>query len=214
MNLEEKRAFFEIDVTERKLLDFKEIFGNDNQVFLEIGSGMGEFLRMRSLINHNRNFIGIEIKEKRLRQIVNNMDVERHKNVRVMRLFVDEAVTEIIPEGSIKHVFINHPDPWPKQKHHKNRIIQDKFIDTLNKLLKRKGIVWIATDDEEYAKWIVEKFSKREDFVSMYEGGFSRLPEAGHIVTYFEEMKRKEGFDPYFLKFRKQCSLENLVTQD
>lgn len=210
MTLEEKRDFFEIDCRERKHWNFPEIFGNDNQVFLEIGSGMGEFLRMRALINHNRNFIGIEIKDKRLKQIINNMDVIRHDNVRVARLFVDNNVTEVIPECSIKRVFINHPDPWPKKKHHKNRLIQTEFIDTLNKILKRKGIVWIATDDQAYAEWIVEKFADRIDFDSMYEGGFSREPEAGHIVTYFEEMKRKEGFPPYFLKFRKICSLENI----
>ena len=70
MTLEEKRIFFEIDCTERKLWNFTEIFGNDNQVYLEIGSGMGEFLRMRALINHNRNFVGIEIKDKRLKQII------------------------------------------------------------------------------------------------------------------------------------------------
>ncbi len=210
MTLEEKRIFFEIDCTERKLWNFTEIFGNDNQVYLEIGSGMGEFLRMRALINHNRNFVGIEIKDKRLKQIINNLDVQRHNNVRVARLFVDDKVTEVIPEGSIKKVFINHPDPWPKKKHHKNRLIQPAFIDTLNRIMKRKGIVWIATDDQDYAKWIVDKFSVRPDFESMYEEGFSRDPEAGHIVTYFEEMKRKEGFPPYFLKFRKKCSLENI----
>lgn len=214
MNLDEKRDFFELDITERKLLDFNGIFGNDNQIFMEIGSGMGEFLRMRSLINHNRNFIGIEIKEKRLRQIINNMDIDRHKNVRVAKLFVDSNVTEIIPEGSIKRIFINHPDPWPKKKHHKNRLIQPEFIDTLNKLLKRKGVLWIATDNEEYAKWIAEKFSERKDFISIYDGGFSRIAEAGHIVTYFEEMKRKEGFDPYFLKFRKRCSLDSIYLNE
>jgi len=213
MTLEEKREFFELECAERQVWNFPEIFGNDNQVFLEIGSGMGEFLRMRALINHNRNFIGIEIKDKRLRQIINNMDVVRHNNVRVARLFVDDNVTEVIPEGSIKRVFINHPDPWPKTKHHKNRLIQPAFIDTLNRILKRKGIVWIATDDKAYAEWIVDKFVDRMDFDNLYEDGFSREPEAGHIVTYFEEMKRKEGFPPYFLKFRKICALHNVITK-
>ncbi|MFO7895441.1 MAG: hypothetical protein R6U84_00725, partial [Candidatus Cloacimonadales bacterium] len=64
-----------------------------------------------------------------------------------------------------------------------------------------------------YAKWIVEKFAVRPDFVSLYPAGYSREPEAGHIVTYFEEMKRKEGFPPYFLKFRKKCALENIDPQ-
>lgn len=210
MSLEEKREFFELEFNDRKNWNFSEIFGNDNQVFLEIGSGMGEFLRMRSLINHNRNFIGIEIKQNRLNQIINNLDIQRHSNVRVARLFVDDKVTEVIPAGSIKRVFINHPDPWPKKKHHKKRLIQPAFIDTLNKILKRKGIVWIATDDADYAEWIVDKFAVRPDFVSMYAGGYSREPEAGHIVTYFEELKRKEGFAPYFLKFRKKCALENI----
>jgi len=120
-----------------------------------------------------------------------------------MRLYVDPNVTEVIPEKSIKRVFINHPDPWPKTKHHKNRLINDKFIDTLNKILKLRGVVEVATDHAGYAQWIIDHFKDREDFVAEYPGGFTHIPNMGHIVTYFEEVKRKEGFDPIFMKFRK-----------
>lgn len=203
MDLKEKRAYFEINVDERPLLNFQEIFGNENTVYLEIGSGKGEFIAYRSLVNYDTNFVGIEIKNNRVDSICRKLDVARHTNVKLMRLFVDANVTEVIPEKSIKRIFINHPDPWPKTKHHKNRLINDKFIDTLNKILKLRGVVEIITDHVGYAQWIIDHFKVREDFISEYPEGFSKIPKMGHIVTYFEEVKRKEGWEPIFMKFRK-----------
>ena len=201
--MNEKRNFFEIKIDKEKQLDFREIFGNDNPIHLEIGSGRGEFISLKSLLLWNKNFLGIELKDKRIEDTLKKLDLEKHKNVRLMRLFVDENITKVIPTESIEHIYIIHPDPWPKRKHHKNRLIQNDFIDALYKILKIKGILEINTDHEEYALWILNIFRQRDDFKIFYEDGFTTIPPEGHIVTHFEAKKRKEGFEPFFMKFKK-----------
>ena len=203
MSLESKRKFFKIGLEDEKLLKFIEIFRNENPVHLEIGSGRGEFISMKSLVLWNKNFLGMEFKDKRIDDTLKKLDSEHHRNVRLIRLLVDEKITNWIPENSIERIYINHPDPWPKKKHHKNRLIQNDFLDALYKILKLKGVIEINTDHQEYAEWIVSLFDRRDDYDIMYEKGFSRIPAEGHIVTHFEEKKRREGFEPLFMRFKK-----------
>ena len=97
-NLEKKRDFFEINSKQEKELDFIEIFGNANPVCLEIGCGRGEFLIQKALNLIDINFLGIEFKEKRIKTILRKLDFKLHKNVRIMKLFVDENLKKCIQE--------------------------------------------------------------------------------------------------------------------
>ncbi len=202
-NLKKKREFFELNLKLEIKLNFRKVYGSDNPVHLEIGSGRGEFLLHKSVQHPDVNFLAIELKEKRIKTIIRQLDPEIHKNVRVARLFVDDAITDYIQEGSFQKIYIIHPDPWPKRKHHKNRLIQHGFIDVLWKILKSGGFIEISTDHKEYANWIVQHFRERKDFESVYNKGFTKNPEEEHIETFFEKKKREEGFEPFFMKYRK-----------
>ena len=203
-NLEKKRDFFEFQPKQEKGLDFIETFGNTNPVHLEIGSGRGEFLIQKALNLTDVNFLGIELKEKRIKTILRKLDFKLHKNVRILKLFVGENLKKCIQEKSISKIYIIHPDPWPKRKHHKNRLINDRFIDVLSEILKPDGRLEIATDHSGYAEWIIELFAARKDFVSKYKNGYSNIPAEGHIETYFEMKKQQEGFKPIFMEFKKK----------
>jgi len=203
-DLSSKFELFEVKPNPEQKLDFVKIFGNNNPVHLEIGSGRGEFLLSKAKQNQNVNYLAIELKEKRIKTILRQLDDEIHKNVKLIRLFVDEAVTGIIPKNSLEKIFIIHPDPWPKTKHNRRRLIQQKFIDVLWELLAPDGEVFLSTDHSDYSDWIVEHFNQRNDFISIYEKGFSRTSPADHIETYFEKMKREEGFPPYFMIYHKK----------
>ena len=203
-NLEKKRDFFELQSKQERGLDFIKIFGNTNPVHLEIGCGRGEFLIQKALNLPDINFLGIELKEKRIKTILRILDFKLHKNVRILKLFVDENLKKCIPEKSISKIYIIHPDPWPKRKHHKNRLINDRFIDVLSEILKPDGRLEIATDHEEYAEWIIKLFAARKDFVSKYKNGYSNISAEGHIETYFEMKKQQEGFKPIFMEFKKK----------
>ena len=200
--LEESRRIFELQIEENKILDFQKVFGNGNPVHIEIGSGRGEFLLRIAQQNSDVNFIGIDLKEKRVKTIFRKLYQAKLKNVRIAKIFLDEESIKFLPSNSIEKIYLQHPDPWPKKRHFHRRIIQHNFIDIMHKMLMNNGIVDIATDHEDYAFWIVEHFAERKDFDSIYKKGFTRESEIGHIETYFEKKKKEEGFKPYFMKYR------------
>jgi len=200
--LEESRNIFELQIEEKDMLDFNKAFGNTNPVHLEIGSGRGEFLLQVALQTPNINFIGIDLKEKRIKTLFRKLYEGKLNNVRIAKIFLNEESIRFIPSNSIEKIYLQHPDPWPKKRHFHRRIIQHSFIDIMHKLLTKGGIIDIATDHEDYANWIVDHFSKRKDFRSIYKKGFTRESEDGHVETYFEKKKREEGFEPYFMKYR------------
>ncbi len=200
--LENSRKKFELQIEDKKVLKFQNIFGNNNPIHIEIGSGRGEFLIESAKQNTNINFIGIDLKEKRVKTIFRKLFDAKLENVRIAKIYLNEENIKFIPPNSIETIHLQHPDPWPKKRHFHRRLIQPGFIDILHKLLVNGGTVEIATDHEEYTNWIVEHFMKRKDFTSLYKKGFTRETEDGHIETYFEKRKREEGFDPHFMKFR------------
>lgn len=203
MNLQDKLDYFEIKISEDQMIDFKEIFGNDRPLHLEIGSGKGEFIQLQSLFLHAINFVGIELKAKRIITIVKKLDREKNANVRVTRLFVDEKINNWIPRDCFEQIYIYHPDPWPKRKHHKNRMIQHPFIDALSHILKPKGILRISTDHPDYAEWIIKKFSERDDYEPLFDQHSRYIIPEDHFWTYFDEVKTNEGYIPQFLFYRK-----------
>ena len=202
-NLKKKREFFELNIKLGTKFNFRDIFGNENPVHLEIGSGRGEFLLHKSVQHPDVNFLAIELKEKRIKTIIRQLDPKINKNVRIIKLFVDEKITNYVQEKSFEMIYIIHPDPWPKRKHHKNRLIQHGFIDVLWKILKPEGIIELSTDYEEYADWIIQHFLERKIFESFYNKGFTRNSEEKHIETFFEKKKKEEGSEPFFMKYRK-----------
>lgn len=200
---EQRKDKFVIEVEEGKVLDFNQIFNNNKPVHIEIGSGKGEFISQKSREMLDVNFIGIELNPHRITSILKKLDLEEDHNVKLLNHYVDKEISQVIPKYSIPVIYIQHPDPWPKRRHHKYRLINQDFIDALNLMLELGGRVEIATDHPEYSQWIIEHFDQRKDFVSLFEKGYTYEKQAGHIETYFEEIKRAEGYEPIFMFYQK-----------
>ncbi len=196
-DIEEKLMQFLLKTGEEPLR-LNEVFGNDHPIHVEIGSGRGEFIAEMARMLPNVNFLGFELKWKRFPPILKRLDETIHTNVRLAAEYVDKTIGEKIEPGSVDKVYIIHPDPWPKRRHHKHRIIQQAFLDALYTLLKPGGEVYISTDHRDYAQWIKNEFAKREDFTVVED--FDKPP----VVTHFEDMKRREGFEPIPMTYRKR----------
>ena len=203
MQIEEKRQFFVINIDPDKVLDFQAIFGNNRAISMEIGSGKGEFIVVNSRFESEKNFIGIELKSKRILTTLKKLDISKNKNVRLLNLFIDSNVSAIIPPASIDEFIIYHPDPWPKKRHHKRRMFQHDFLDTIYILLKAGGLIKISTDDVNYAEWIKDLFAERDDFEALYKGGYSSIVPEEHFWTYFDKLQKEQGFEPLFMIYRK-----------
>ncbi|MCF7913068.1 MAG: tRNA (guanosine(46)-N7)-methyltransferase TrmB [Candidatus Cloacimonetes bacterium] len=200
--VEQKRSIFQIEAEKGKHFNFEEIYGNEQPVVLEIGIGRGEYLVGQSLLDWQHNYLGIEVNKERITYTLRQLQPRRHCNVRVLDLFVDDSLIEYIPAGSIRKVCIIHPDPWPKRRHNQRRLIQHKFLDVLYQILEERGVLEIQTDHAEYAQWILRHFAERSDFAPI-RGGSTKIPRHGHIVTYFEEKKMREGNYPVYISYRK-----------
>jgi len=207
----EKRDRFVLKVEPEKMFSLKEIFHNNNPVFLEIGSGKGEFISEYSLLHPEQNFIGFEVRRKRVDNILRKLDLGKHINVRLATFKIDANIENIIPGNSIEGVFIQHPDPWPKRKHFKRRLVQQTFLDALSKIIRQGGFIQVSTDHDEYAGWIWKEFSKRKDFSPKVVDNISLKPLLDeHIVTYYEKEQRNLGFEPKHMLFEKCSELFNI----
>ena len=199
-----KREAFLLKVDPDRQFDLVAIFGNSNPVLIEIGSGKGEFISQYALLHPEQNIIGFEVRQKRVDLILRKLDRETHKNVRLATFLIDSGIENIIPAKSIDGVFIQHPDPWPKRKHFKRRLVQQSFLDALSKIIRPGGFIQVSTDHEEYANWIWKEFSRRADFTPKKVDKISSEPlMEDHIETFYEREQRRLGFEPKHMLFEK-----------
>lgn len=203
------RDFFVIDPekdAEGKIIPLKlnELFPAPQPVFLEIGSGKGEFISSYAAMHPEYNLLGLEAADKRIINILKKLSPLKHPNVRLMRLFVDPSLSSIFAPESISGVFIQHPDPWPKRKHHRRRLIQEDFLSALAHILVPGAQVQVSTDHAGYAAWILEEFLASPCFISVYDDPLRHQSTfEDHITTWFEAEQRRQGFDPQFMLFKR-----------
>lgn len=185
-------------------LDLQAAFPNQQPLFIEIGSGKGEFISAYSRKHQEYNLIGLEAAHKRIMNTLKKLTPQQNPNVRLMRLLVDASIKDLFPAESIQGVFIQHPDPWPKRKHHRRRLIQEDFLNALAHILMPDAQVQISTDHAGYANWILEEFLASPCFVSVYDDPLRHHTTfEDHITTWFEAEQRRQGFDPQFMLFKR-----------
>lgn len=134
--------------------DFQKIFANQNPVVLDIGFGNGYDLFMQADTNRQYNFLGVEVYLSGIGAILREVAKEDLTNVRIYHGDAVAMVNKNIVPSSIDRVQLFFPDPWPKKKHHKRRIVQDLFVNGLHRILKSEGVLHIATDSMDYANHI------------------------------------------------------------
>ena len=132
------------------VFDFEQLFGNANEVEIELGIGKGRFLIDAAQRHADRNYFGVEWASKYLR-IAHQRCLKRQlSNVRLARADAREFVEFFLPADSINACHIYFPDPWPKKRHHKRRLVNSGFIAEIERTLIPGGRLWMATDHDEY----------------------------------------------------------------
>ena len=192
-----------LDISEHYIpVDLAKIFGNKNDCVLEIGFGDGDFLIEISDRDHNKNFLGIEIKTKRFKIALRKSKNVNRDNLKFLHMNANIAVEEIFKEDTFSLVYINFPDPWPKDKHHKHRIINTDFLGSLSKIMKDDGILEIASDHRDYIDHSFEVFSKIPFFKCEYPdpGYLHNIPNRPY--TKYEREFREEGREIFYLMYR------------
>ena len=168
---EKQWALFGIDKDSD--IDLATVFPNSERYIVEIGTGMGEATAIIAEHFPSSGFLTFEVHVPGVGALLNKITNKRLENVRIVqddaRVFLDRH----LPDHSLDGVHLYFPDPWPKRKHHKRRIVQSEFIELISRKLKPGGYWHIATDWLPYAQWIEELVALNPDF----EGGEIEKPE-------------------------------------
>jgi len=144
-------------------LDLIQLFGREAPVVLEIGFGNGLSLAEMATSFPEMGFFGIEVHKPGVGSLLVQVRKQELQNVRVSGDDAVQVLEKQIPDGSLERVQIFFPDPWHKKRHHKRRLIQPEFVETLVKKLRPKGRIHVATDWENYAEHILEVLSANQD---------------------------------------------------
>lgn len=181
---------FGIDYSDA-LLDLDSIFDRTAPRVLEIGFGNGETLVEQAAAEPGMDFIGIEVHEPGVGHCLLQAEAAGVTNLRLIRHDAVEVLRQQIPEASLHRVNLYFPDPWPKKRHHKRRILKVKFLQMLARKIEPGGSLHIATDWQNYAEHIDELIASQESFMLSERRVHSGEDPLDRPVTKFERRGRK-----------------------
>lgn len=170
--------------------DFQAIFGNAHSVELEVGFGKGRFLQTSALAHPDRNYVGIEWASKYYRLAASRAAKRGVTNVRYLRDDAAHTFKLALGAGSLAAVHVYFPDPWPKKKQQRRRIIQQPFLTEVCRVVRPGGRLLLATDHAEYFTWMVRE-CEAHPMVRVLEKLVG--DEARHGITNYEVKYREEG---------------------
>ena len=183
--------------------DWRGVFGNDRPLALEIGCGIGDFIVRTAVDQPDRNFIAIDYYNKGCCKTCRRIDRAEVANVRVLRVEARLFIAERLAKGSLAAVYINCPDPWPKKKHRKRRLVNRQFMEFIRDYLAPGGDFYFATDFDDYGIDVAGMLAGVEGFANRLVPDLYRheLPEY-HLSKYMRKFM-EEGKRIYFVHYRK-----------
>ncbi len=192
-------------------------FAEDRPVVLEIGFGNGEALAAAAAADPSRNYLGVEVHLPGVGHLLHILTGREIENVRIICADAVAVLRTSIAPGSLDEVRLYFPDPWPKTKQKKRRIVQPDFIELIASRLKPGGHFHLATDWEQYARWMRKVIDPSSLFVNTGgEAGYVPKPE-GRIETHFERRGLKLGhgvWDLVYVRTEVVADLERAVERD
>ncbi|KPU83818.1 tRNA (guanine-N7)-methyltransferase, partial [Psychromonas sp. PRT-SC03] len=186
----------------KELLDFKEIFGREADVVLEIGFGMGKSLIEMALKAPEKDFLGIEVHGPGVGACLADAADAGLTNLRVMNYDAVEVLEFMIPDNSLATFQLYFPDPWHKARHNKRRIVQTSFINDMRLKLVLGGKIHMATDWEQYAEHMLEVMLASSGFENCGQDSYIERPD-WRPLTKFENRGHRLGHGVWDLLFKR-----------
>lgn len=172
----------------------QEVFKRDGKLFLEIGTGAGHFMIDYCADHPDHNFVGLDYRFKRSFALAKKLAAIENKNFRYLRA-KGERIEFQFAENELDGLFYFFPDPWPKARHHKKRLIQQPFLHSAYKVLKPGAIFYIKTDHDGYAEWMEKEIKEFGKFEILLESKDIRAEHPDHFLC-----KYTTGFEKIFLQ--------------
>ena len=169
-------------------LDFAAVFPGVQDVEVELGSGDGSFLAEYAALNPGRGFLGVERLLGRLRKLERKALRRGLSNLRVLRLEAGYVLCWKLASGTVSALHVYFPDPWPKRRHWKRRLVNEAFVEESARILQPGGRVFLRTDNEPYFGQMREVFGRSSRFVEV-----DYPPDLASVVTDFERDFNSRG---------------------
>lgn len=183
--------------------DWRVIFGNDHPIALEIGCGIGDFIAKTALERPDINFIAIDYYNKGCDSTCRRLDRQEITNVRVLRVEAREFIGSSIPENSLAALYINCPDPWPKKRHRKRRLVSSTFVEFIRPYLMPGGDFYFATDFEDYGEDVAGFMRFQPGYSNMLAPDLSRFELEGYHRSKYMLKFISEGKRIHFIHYRR-----------
>ena len=180
------------------------LFGDDRPLHFEIGFGSGEHLADRADMLPDHGFVGAEPFLNGVAAALARIRDKQLTNVRIWRGDGLEALQRV-PDGALSFLYLLHPDPWPKLRHSKRRMVNDRPVDLFAAKLRPGGEFRLATDDPTYLTWalmIMQRHEHQFEWLAERPKDFLE-PPGGWIETRYGAKSRREGRSPYYLRYRR-----------
>ena len=196
---EELQAVFGIAVEEKKV-DLNALFPTSEKIIMEIGFGMGEATAMIAKANPKNAYIAVDVHPPGIGKLLGRIIEQDLKNLRVIEDDVHIVLPHMFDDESLDGIHLYFPDPWPKKKHNKRRIVNEGFLGLIYPKLKKGGYIHIATDWVPYAVNIEEVFAASE----LFTGGVIEKPESRPVTRFEDQGIDKDHQVTDLMYFRKQ----------
>ena len=189
-------------IFENKIINFGDIFKNKNSdLILEIGFGMGASTAEIAKSNLNKNYIAIEVHSPGVGNLLKLIEEDDISNLKIIQHDAVEVLNLMIRNDSLDGIHIFFPDPWPKKRHHKRRLIQSNLLKLIAQKIKKTGYLHIATDWEDYAVWIIDLLDK-EELLQKTSDDFFKKPDYRPLTKY-ENRGIKLGYRVWDMIYRR-----------
>ena len=195
---DELQAIYGIAVEEKKV-NLKEIFPTSEKIIMEIGFGMGEATAIIAKNHPNNAYIAIDVHPPGIGKLLGRIVENDLKNLRVIEDDVHIIVPHMFEDESLDAIHLYFPDPWPKKKHNKRRIVNEGFLSLIHPKLKKSGYIHIATDWSPYATSMQEVFAAS----SLFTGGVIEKPESRPVTRFEDQGIDKDHQVTDLMYFRK-----------
>ncbi len=170
-----------------------ELFGNDKPVVIEYCCGNGTWIAAKAQQDPSCNWLGVEMRFERVRKVwskIHNLNLD---NLMVVNGEALVTTQRYIPAQSVQDVYVNFPDPWPKKRHAKHRLLQGPFINELQRILHPGGAVTVVTDDVDYSEQLIAEFAPFPSFQSAFADPFYATEWPNYGGSYFDSLWRGQG---------------------
>jgi tRNA (guanine-N7-)-methyltransferase len=175
--------------------DLESAFGRSSPRVLDIGFGDGEALLTSAARWPDIDYLGVEVHAPGIGHLLALLERSKLTNVRIVDHDAVEVVERMLPDAAFDAVNLFFPDPWPKKRHHKRRIVQPAFVRSVARILKPRGLLHIATDWADYAEHAKAVMAQCRDFEQLHPADVENDPLAFRAPTKFEARGRRLGHD-------------------